>query len=95
MKFKIAVLGATGYIGSPYRKEIRECKNDATIVSLCARRVNNLEAAAKEDGAQFFADDWQKAITHRGVNLVLVCTPDAIHKKAVIGVCTAARPCTL
>lgn len=84
MKFKIAVLGATGYIGSPYRKEIRACKDDATIVSLCARRLNNLEAAAKEDGAEFFSDDWQKVITHPGVNLVLVCTPDAIHQKAVM-----------
>lgn len=84
MKFKIAVLGATGYIGSPYRQEIRQCQDDATIVSLCARRQNNLAAAAKEDGAEFFSDNWQKVIAHPGVNLVLVCTPDALHHEAIM-----------
>ena len=84
MKFKIAVLGATGYIGSPYRKEIRESEADATIVSLCARRLDKLESAAKEDGAEFFNADWQKVIAHAGVNLVLVCTPDAFHHEAVM-----------
>jgi predicted dehydrogenase len=84
MKFKIAVLGATGYIGSPYRREIRDCPEDATIVSLCSRRLELLEAAASEDGAECFTDDWRKAIAHEGVNLVLVCTPDALHHEAVI-----------
>ncbi len=84
MKFKIAVLGATGYIGSPYRREIRECEDDATVVSLCARRLDKLEAAAEEDGAEFFHADWQKVVMHPGVNLVLVCTPDALHHEAVM-----------
>jgi predicted dehydrogenase len=43
-----------------------------------------LEAAAAEDGAEFFTDDWQAAIAHEGVNLALVCTPDALHHEAVI-----------
>ena len=84
MKFKIAVLGATGYIGSPYRKEIRECPDEANIVALCARRPENLRAAAKEDDAEFFSDDWKAVIAHSGVNLVLVCTPDALHHEAVM-----------
>ncbi len=82
--FGVAVLGATGYIGSPYRKEIRECPGEAKIVSLGGRRLDVLEAAAKEDGAEFFSDDWQKVIDHPGVNLVLVCTPDALHHEAVM-----------
>ena len=45
--FKVGVLGATGYIGAPYRAEIRECDN-ARLVALCARRADLLEAAAAE-----------------------------------------------
>lgn len=84
MKFRIAVLGATGYIGSPYRREIRGCPEEAVIVSLCGRRRDLLEVAAKEDNAELVTDDWQKAIAHPGVNLVLVCTPDALHHAAVM-----------
>jgi predicted dehydrogenase len=84
MKFQIAVLGATGYIGSPYRQEIRGCPDDARIVALCGRRMDNLKAAAGEDGAEFFSDNWQQVIAHPGVNLVLVCTPDALHHEAVM-----------
>ena len=36
-QFKVGVIGATGYIGAPYRAEIREATG-ANIVALCARR---------------------------------------------------------
>jgi predicted dehydrogenase len=84
MKFGIAVLGATGYIGSPYRQEIRECSDEARIISLCARRRDLLTAAAHEDGAELGTTDWRAAISREGVNLVLVCTPDALHYEAVM-----------
>ena len=84
MKFQIAILGATGFIGSPYRQEIRDCPDDAQIVSLCARRLTNLKMAADEDRAQFFSDDWRQVVAHPAVNLVLVCTPDALHHEAVM-----------
>ena len=32
------MIGATGYIGTPYRSEIREATEDAEIVALCAER---------------------------------------------------------
>lgn len=84
MKFNFAILGATGYIGTTYRQEIRECPDEARIVSLCARRREPLEAAAQEDGADLFSDDWRQVIAHPEVNLVLVCTPDALHHEAVM-----------
>ena len=84
MKFQIAVLGATGFIGDPYRKEIRECPGDAKILSLCGRRMDRLKTAAEKDDAEFFSDDWRQVIDHPGVNLVLVCTPDALPHEAVM-----------
>ena len=84
MKFGVAVLGATGYVASPYRREIRELPDEARIISLCARRRDLLEAAGKEDNAELVTDDWRAAISHEDVNLVLVCTPDALHHEAVL-----------
>ena len=83
-KFKVAVLGAAGYIGSPYRNEIRECPDQAEIVGLCGRRLDRLKACAAEDGDVFFSDDWQAVLDRDGLNLVLVCTPDAFHYEAVM-----------
>lgn len=81
--FKIGVLGATGFIGTPYRAEIRDC-HEAQIVALCARRRDLLEAAAKEDGATLITRDWQEVVTHPDVNMVIVATPDALHHEAMM-----------
>lgn len=84
MEFRIGVIGATGYIGTPYRREIREANREAKIVALCARRRDRLEAAAREDGATLITHDWREVVEHPDVNLVVVATPDALHHEAVI-----------
>lgn len=89
MKFGVGVIGATGFIGTPYRAEIRAAPNDATIVALCARRQDLLEAAGREDGATLLTDDWRQIVDHPDVNLVVVATPDALHHEAVMA-CAAA-----
>src|SRR5262245_44850933 len=89
MKFGVGVLGATGFIGTPYRAEIRQSPEDAAIVALCARRRDLLEAAAAEDGAAVATDDWRQVVEHPGVNLVVVATPDALHHEAALA-CAAA-----
>ncbi|NIP92300.1 MAG: Gfo/Idh/MocA family oxidoreductase, partial [Akkermansiaceae bacterium] len=81
--FKVGVLGATGYIGAPYRAEIRGCE-DARLVALCARRADLLEAAAAEDGASLATSDWREVVEHPEVNFVIVATPDALHHEAVL-----------
>lgn len=82
MEFGIGILGATGYIGVPYRKEIRECGEN--IVALCARRRDRLEVAGAEDNAILLTDDWREVVEHPDVNLVLVLTPDALHYEPAI-----------
>lgn len=89
MQFGVGVLGATGYIAAPYRAEIRDSRDDATIVALCARRRDLLEAAGREDGAALVTDDWRQVVEHPGVNVVLVATPDVLHHEAVMA-CAAA-----
>ena len=81
--FRVGVLGATGFIGAPYREEIRACAN-ARIVALCARRMDLLEQAKDEDGAELVTQDWREVVEHPQVNFVVVATPDALHHEAVM-----------
>lgn len=89
-QLNIGVIGATGYIGTPYRKEIRSCDN-ARVVALCARRRDLLEAAGKEDNATTLTNDWREVVDHPDVNLVIVATPDALHHEAVMACAAAGR----
>ncbi len=84
MQFRIGVIGATGYIGVPYRREIRESSQNSKIIALCARRQDRLEAAAVEDNAELVTQDWREVVDHPDVNLVLVLTPDALHYEPVL-----------
>lgn len=90
MEFGIGVLGATGFIGTPYRAEIRE-SDGARIVALCARRMDRLEAAKLEDGADVITQDWREVVNHPDVNVVLVLTPDALHYEAVLECANAGK----
>ncbi len=87
--FSVGVLGATGYIATPYRTEIRQSPADARIVALCARRRDLLEAAAEQDDVSFITDDWRQVVEHPDVNVILIATPDALHHEAVMA-CAAA-----
>ena len=88
MQFRIGVIGATGYIGEPYRKEIRESGHDARMVALCARRRERLERAAAVDAVDgqlpLVTEKWEEVVHHPDVNLVLVLTPDALHIEPVL-----------
>lgn len=91
MEYRIGVIGATGYIGSPYRQEIRDSSYDAQIVAVCARRRERLEQAAKEDGARLVTDDWRQVVMDPEVNLILVLTPDALHIEPVLAAADAGK----
>ena len=80
MKFHVGVIGATGYIGTPYREELRGAPDAARIVALCARRRDRLLAAAQVDGCSFITDDWRQVVDHPEVDLVVVTTPDRLHR---------------
>jgi predicted dehydrogenase len=88
--FQVGVIGATGFIGTPYRREIRESAGQARLTCLCARRRDLLEAAGAVDGVSALTDDWRAVVHHPDVNTVLVATPDALHHEAVLA-CAAAR----
>jgi len=86
----VGVLGATGYIGEPYRAEMRQC-DGVRIIAVCARRKEPLQRAALEDGADLATDDWRQVIEHPDVNYVVVGTPDALHYEAVMAAAAAGK----
>ena len=86
----VGVLGATGYIGTPYRAEMRECEG-VRMVALCARRRDLLEAAGCEDNAELLTDNWREVVAHPDVNYVMVATPDALHHEAVMVAAKAGK----
>ncbi|OUU86377.1 MAG: hypothetical protein CBC36_09150, partial [Verrucomicrobiaceae bacterium TMED76] len=86
----VGVLGATGYIGEPYRAEMRKC-DGVRMVALCARRKEPLQKAAEEDGADLVTDNWREVIDHPDVNYVVVGTPDAFHHEAVMAAAAAGK----
>ena len=88
--FRIGILGATGFIGTPYRQEIRN-SGEAEIIALCARRPELLANAAAEDGAKLATSNWREVIDHPDVNLVIVATPDALHHEAVMACAEAEK----
>lgn len=90
IQFNIGVIGATGYIGAPYREEIRQATG-ANIIALCGRRRALLQAAGQQDQATLITHDWREVIDHPEVNLVIVATPDALHHEAVMAAATAGK----
>lgn len=88
--FRVGVIGATGFIGTPYRQEIRESPDHARLTCLCARRRDLLEAAGAVDGVTSLTDDWREVVQHSEVDVVVIATPDALHHEAVMA-CAAAR----
>ena len=70
MRFRIGLIGATGYIARDYRQEIRDSADEAQIVAVCARRAERLQAAAEEDAAQLATKDWREVVEHSDVNFI-------------------------
>ena len=89
-QFNVGVIGATGFIGSPYREEIRQ-STGAKIIALCGRRNDLLEEARQQDQASLITNDWREVIEHPEVNFVIVATPDALHHEAVMVAAEAGK----
>jgi len=87
--FRVGVIGATGFIATPYRQEIREAPDQARLTCLCARRRDLLEAAGVTDRVDALTDDWRVVVEHPDVDTVLIATPDALHHEAALA-CAAA-----
>ena len=84
MHFGVGVIGASGFIGVPYRREIRGAPNLYRMVALAGRRRGPLEDAAAEDGAEFVTTDWREVVAHPDVDLVVVAVPDVLHHEIAL-----------
>jgi len=73
-KLNIALIGADGRARAHYRG----LKNE-NVVSLCDVDEKHLAHAAKEFPQAKHYTDWRKCLDHKGLDAVVVCTPDHHH----------------
>ena len=88
---RFGILGATGYIGEPYRAELRQLAPHAQIVALAARREERLRRAAERDGARLATTEWHQVIADPEVDVVAVLTPDSLHHQQALAACAAGK----
>ena len=86
----VGIIGATGFIATAYRAEIREAAA-GRAVAFAARRQELLDAAAREDGAVLATTDWRAVIEHPEVDLIIVATPDVGHREAALACAEAGK----
>ncbi len=91
MRFRVGVLGATGYIGVPYRREIREASDQGSVTWMCARREQLLNDALQEDPDARITTRWQDVVEAEDVDIVLIATPDVFHHEAALACAKAGK----
>ena len=79
----VGIIGATGFIGSAYRAEIRETVT-GRLIALAARRTELLDKAARQDRVRVATTDWRAVVRHPEVDLVIIATPDSLHREAAL-----------
>jgi predicted dehydrogenase len=89
--FRVGVIGATGYIGVPYRREIREAAGQGRVTWLCGRRESLLRQAGGEDPEARLTTDWREVIAAEDVDIVLIATPDHQHHEAAMACADAGK----
>jgi predicted dehydrogenase len=70
------------YPGAPFR---------AHIAGVCSRRVEMAQEGARELGAGFYTGDYRALIARPDIDVVSVCTPNALHEEMAIAAMRAGK----
>jgi len=76
-KIKTAVLG-TGFMGRVHTEAIRRLGN-VEVVALAASPAREARALANAFDVHYVTGDWEQIVHHDDVEVVHVCTPNALH----------------
>lgn len=87
---RIAVLG-TGLIGRFYTQAIQEARSPDKVVVAYSRRQENAERFAREWDIPYPLTDWQAAVSHPEVDLVVVGLPNNLHKEVILAAAAAGK----
>jgi predicted dehydrogenase len=82
-KTKVALLGA-GFIADIHIESYHRFVPDAEVVAVYTRSPEKAKAFAKKHGVAKWFSDLDKAITKSGCDVVDVCIPNHLHRRAVL-----------
>jgi predicted dehydrogenase len=85
----IGVIG-TGFARTTQLPAWAACEG-ARVVAVASGRRENAEAAAREFGIPFVADDWRGVVGREDVDLVSIVTPPVTHAEMVAGALAAGK----
>ena len=85
----VGVIG-TGFARSTQLPAWRACAG-ARVVAVASGRRENAEAAAREFGIPFVAEDWRGVAGHPDVDLVSIVTPPVTHAEMAVGALGAGK----
>ena len=57
---------------------------ETRMVGVCVRRPETIDEAVRLGGFERAVTDWRKLIERDDIDIIHVCTPNALHKPAVI-----------
>ncbi|MFL6282048.1 MAG: Gfo/Idh/MocA family protein [Pyrinomonadaceae bacterium] len=85
----VGVIG-TGFARTTQLPAWAACR-DARVVAVASGRRENAEAAAREFGIPFVADDWRGVVGREDVQLVSIVTPPSTHAEMVAAALAAGK----
>ncbi|MGI5916169.1 MAG: Gfo/Idh/MocA family protein, partial [Anaerolineae bacterium] len=89
---KAAIIGA-GILGSQHAATL-QAHPDATLLAVADVRLDAAERLAAVYGVQAY-DDYVEMLRRQHPDLVIVATPDALHREPVIAALEAGTPCVI
>ena len=93
----IAVIG-WGFMGRTHTHSLRSIplmyKNldfRPVLKCVCSGHLENAEAAMREMGFESCTDDWRTIVNREDIDVVSVCTPNALHEEMVLAFLKAGK----
>ncbi len=85
----IAILGAGGIAGA--HLQALNTLPEGRLVATCDLDAARARARAAEFGAEHFFTTWEETLACPGVDAVIVCLPNALHRDAVVEAARAGK----
>ena len=61
------------------------------LVSVCSRRIDAAREAAEREGFLRYTDDYHKLVNDRDVDVVSICSPNALHEEMALAALKAGK----
>jgi predicted dehydrogenase len=91
MSIGIAMIGCGGIALANHLPGFALCKDHAKVVALCDSNPEVLARAAKDSGITTTFTDYKQALAHKGVDAVVIATPNFSHAPIALAAIEAGK----